>query len=251
MHLVAQIRADHPTMSCRAMYYKLRPLSIGRDAFEWLCWSHGYQCGAVKRLPTTTDSSGVIRFENLLKDVILTRPNQVWSSDITYYEAGGHFYYLTFIIDCYSRLIIGYSVSRSLSTEQTSIVSLRMAIKVRGGQLTSNIIFHSDGGSQFYAKSFLEITAKYGFLNSMGEYAWENGTSERFNGVIKNNYLKHWKIRTYEELQKKVDRAVQLYNQEKPHKSLKYLTPQSFENKWLNLQQQTEPKMTESLDAKR
>lgn len=239
LHLVAQIRLDHPTMSCRAMYYKLRPLPIGRDAFEVLCISHGYRSGRLKALPRTTNSIGVIRFDNLFKGLRLTHIDQVWSSDITYFEVGGHFYYLTFILDCYSRVIVGYSVSKSLTTEQTVIASLKMAIKRRNSQLVIHIIFHSDGGGQYYAKEFLEITRQYNFLNSMCEYPWENNKSERLNGIIKNNYLNHWSIKNFEELQKQVDRAVCLYNQGKPHKSLGYMTPESFESKWLHSQQQT------------
>ncbi len=55
----------------------------------------------------------------------------------------------------------------------------------------------------------------------MCEYAWENGKAERINGVIKNNYLKHRNINTYEELVKEVDRSVYLYNSDKPHIELK------------------------------
>ena len=67
--------------------------------------------------------------------------------------------------------------------------------------------------------------------------------------MIKNNYLKHWEIKTYEELTKKVDRAVSLYNTEKPHKALNYRTPLEIEKEQLSLQKQTKLKMTESLDA--
>ena len=86
--------------------------------------------------------------------------------------------------------------------------------------------------------------------NSMCEFAYENGKAERLNGIIKNNYLVHYKIKTYAELQKGVDRAVSLYNNERPHKALKYQTPIGYEKRGVILQQQTEPIMTGSLDAK-
>ncbi len=63
----------------------------------------------------------------------------------------------------------------------------------------------------------------------MCKYAWENPFAERINGVIKNNYLKHWEIKTFSQLIERVYRAVKLYNHEKPHKSLKRLTPIGFE----------------------
>ncbi|HBH13531.1 MAG TPA: hypothetical protein DDX29_10535 [Clostridiales bacterium] len=66
-------------------------------------------------------------------------------------------------------------------------------------------------------------------INSMCKYPWENPYAERINGIIKNNYLIHWIIESFEELVKAVDRAVYLYNNQKPHKSLKRLTPIKFE----------------------
>lgn len=105
-----------------------------------------------------------------------------------------------------------------------------MSIKTRGGKLPTKIIFHSDGGGQYYDKEFLRLTNQYKFRNSMCECAYENGKAERINGTIKNNYLKHYSIKTYLQLVKKVDRAVKLYNEQRPHKSLKYQTPYAFEN---------------------
>ncbi|MBP1637756.1 MAG: hypothetical protein H6Q18_545 [Bacteroidetes bacterium] len=64
----------------------------------------------------------------------------------------------------------------------------------------------------------------------MCEYPWENGKAERINGVIKNNYLQHRNITTFEKLVREVDRSVKLYNQEKPHIMLNRKTPIQFEN---------------------
>jgi len=191
----------------------------------------------------------VIRFENHLAGLVLTNVNQALSSDITYFDICGKFHYITFIIDCYSRMILGYSVSKRLTTEQTTLPALQMAIKARGGKIPPGTIFHSDGGGQYYAKEFVSITTKYQMVNSMCEYPWENGKAERINGTIKNNYLKHLKIKTFDELIKNVDHSVSLYNEGRPHKSLKYLSPLAFEKKHLLLVQQTTPKMTESFDA--
>ena len=73
----------------------------------------------------------------------------------------------------------------------------------------------------------------------MCEMAYQNGKSERINGVIKNNYLIHWRPQTEPDLQKGVDRAVYLYNDHKPHKALNYATPLQFEKQLLLLKQQT------------
>ena len=240
--IVWDIRQDHPTLSSRAMYHMIMPESIGRDKFEGLCREWGYNSERIINHQKTTNSNGVIRFENHLAGLVLTDVNQAFSSDITYFDVGGRFYYITFIMDCFSRMILGHSVSKRLTTEQTTIPALQMAIKTRGRILPPGMIFHSDGGGQYYAKEFVSITTKYKLVNSMCEYPWENGKAERINGTIKNNYLKYLDIKTFEELVESVDHTVSLYNKERPHKSLNYLTPLAFEKKKLLLAQQTKEK---------
>lgn len=247
--LVLEIRKDHPTMSCRSMYFKLRPPSMGRDRFEGLCYELGLTVERQKNPWRTTDSSGVIRFNNLLIDKELSSMDQAYSSDITYYEVMGRFHYLTFVLDCYSRRILGYSVSKNLTTEQTTLPALKMAIRTRG-TIPAGTIIHSDGGGQFYDKEFLDLTQHHQMRNSMCEMAFENGKAERINGIIKNNYLRFYTIKSFEQLTKSVDRAVWLYNHEKPHKALGYRSPLDFEKEHVLLQQQTVPTMTESLEAK-
>ena len=250
LQLLHQIRKDHPTMNCRAMYYKLKPETIGRDAFELLCREGGFSVSKPLFKPRTTDSTGVIRYPYVLAAVEVTAPCQAWSSDITYFEVNNKYYFITFIIDCFSRKIVGHAVSESLRTTSTTLIAIRAAIKKAGVMLRPGLVFHSDGGGQYYAREFICFTSKYKMINSMCQMAYENGKAERLNGVIKNNYLRHYTIKSFEALQKKVDRAVQLYNQEKPHKALGYQSPEAFENKWLNSQQQTKPIVTETLDAK-
>lgn len=249
--LVHQIRHDHPTMGVRDMYSKLPAKIMGRDTFEAFCRENFLQSKPPKNYRRTTDSSGVVRFDNLMGTVELTKTDLLWQSDITYFEIKGKFYFLTFIIDSYSRRILGYNASKRLFTEQTTLPALQMAIKMRGNKKLDGLVFHSDGGGQYYDAEFLKLTGKYNLKNSMCEYAWENGKAERINGVIKNNYLRHRKINTYEDLVKELDRSVYLYNTDKPHIGLQRMTPIAFENKGISLIQQTTPKMTKSLNAKR
>ena len=248
--LIYQIREDHPTMGIRDMYYKLRPETMGRDTFENFCREEGLTVERVKNWRRTTDSTGVIRFDNLLAEMTLTTINQAWQSDITYFEVGRRFYYITFIEDSYSRRILGYSVSKKLTTEQTTLPALKMAVRLRAkeGLRITGVVFHADGGGQYYAKEFLKLTRKEGIVNSMCEYPWENGKVERLNGVIKNNYLIHRQINSFEELVKEVDRTVLLYNKEKPHIELQRKTPNQFEKDYLcNGQQSDGDKTTTEL----
>jgi putative transposase len=251
LKLIYEIRSDHPTMGMRDMYYKMRPKSMGRDAFERFCNEWSLQSRKAKNHRRTTDSSGVVRFENLINAIECKEVNHVWQSDITYFEVRGIFYYITFIQDAFSRRIIGHHTSKRLFTEDTTLPALKKAIKVRQKLDLAGLIFHSDGGGQYYDKAFLELTQKNHIQNSMCEYAWENGKAERLNGVIKNNYLQHRSINNFEELVKEVDRSVHLYNEEKPHIALQRKSPTTFEKELIDLGKQTKPKMKESLDAKR
>ncbi len=227
--MIRNIRRDHPTMGCRDMYFKIGPSTMGRDAFEEFCRHQGYMLSRIKNFRFTTDSSGVKRFNNLTVNLNLTAADQLWVSDITYFELGGRFCFLTFVLDAYTRRILGHSVSKRLLTEGTTLAALRMAIKTRNKPNLHGLIFHSDGGGQYYDKIFLKLTGNYSIKNSMCKYAWENPYAERINGVIKNNYLKYRSIKSFNYLEKEVDRAVKLYNYEKPHKSLKRQTPIEFE----------------------
>lgn len=230
LQYICDIREDHPTLGARDMYYKIQPTCMGRDAFELFCKKEGLGSKRKINYCRTTDSTGVERFPNLIEDLQIATINQVWQSDITYYEMGNRYYYITFIIDACSRRIVGHSVSKRLFTEQTTLPALEMAIKVRRPQNLKGLIFHSDGGGQYYDHEFLNLTHSKGIKNSMCEYAWENGKAERINGVIKNNYLRHRSIQKYEDLIKEVDRSVLLYNTEKPHIKLQRKSPIEFEN---------------------
>ena len=247
---IEEIRKDHPTMNLRDLYFKIMPDFMGRDKFEEYCKKAGFMIEKKKKYCITTDSSGVIRFPNLINDIEIVRLNQVWQSDITYYEVNGRFYYITFIIDSYSRRILGYSVSSMLLTIYTTIPALKMAIKTRCDSDLKGLIFHSDGGGQYYAQEFLKITKGFNIINSMCKNAYENGKAERVNGVIKNNYLIHKQINSFEKLIKEVDHAVSMYNYEKPHIKLKRKSPIQFENNLLSLNWQETAMMTKSFNAK-
>lgn len=244
LYLVYDIRRDHPSMGSRDMYLMLKPCELGRDRFEAFCRENGLLQVRYRNASRTTDSRGVTRFDNLLIGLELTAINQVWVSDITYYEMMKRFYYLTFIMDAYSRRILGYAVSERLFTEQTTLPALEMAVRTRAGYSLRGCILHSDGGGQYFDQGLLKRTQELKMLNSMCEYPWENGKAERVNGIIKNNYLYHWKPSGKGELLQAVDRAVRLYNEEKPHSSLGKVTPITFETEYRkNLNQQAEPIM--------
>jgi len=232
LHIVRQIREDHPRMALRTLYWMILPQTMGRDKFESLCSAHGYGVRKHKNYRVTTNSKGVIRFPNLIKDIEVTGVNQVFVSDITYYEMNGRFHYLTFIMDLYNREVVGSSESDNLRTENTTIPALNQLARLRGIQNLEGSIFHSDGGGQYYSNDFKELTKKLKMRNSMTqEKVNENSHAERLNGIIKNNYLYPYNPENKEELRRFLKKAVWMYNNEKPHQALNGLTPVQFRKK--------------------
>jgi len=231
IHLVRQVRNDHPRMSARDIYRKVNPSFLGRDQFEQICYENGLRVKQKKNFRRTTDSTGVTRFPNYLKEIEVTCVNQVFVSDITYYEMGNRFYYLTFIMDLYNREIVGYSASDNMRTESTTLPALTMAIKLRGSENLKGTIIHSDGGGQYYSTDFRSVTGDLQMINSMAEEVYENPHAERLNGIIKNNYLYPYGPENFSSLKKSLKKAVWMYNNEKPHSSLRGNTPINYRKK--------------------
>ena len=218
--LVQEIRADHPRMSSRNIYRMMKPVHIGRDRFEAFCFENGFKVAVKRAFHRTTNSLGVTRFANLLIGFELSGINQVWVSDITYYRIGEQFYYLTFILDLYSRVIVGHSISEDMLTISTTIPALKMALKTR-----KSLIIHSDGGGQYYCKKWLKLTSKHKIQNSMCESVYENAHAERINGIIKNDYLAGYGPQDHAQLKTMTNKAVMKYNSEKPHQSIGNISP--------------------------
>jgi putative transposase len=227
--LINEIREDHPRMSARDIYLKLQPSCMGRDQFERFCMDSGYRLRQLRNYRVTTNSLGVTRFPNLIKELEVTRVNQVFVSDITYYDMGSQTYYLTFIMDLFNREIVGWSESDNLRTENTTIPALHRLVNVRGRANVNGAILHSDGGGQYYCKEFKALTQDLKMVNSMTEETvYENAHAERLNGTIKNNYLYPYGPTNMSSLKRLLDKAVLMYNTGKPHKALGKLTPSEF-----------------------
>lgn len=225
--VIGQMREDHPRMAARVMYSLLNPQYMGRDVFIEFCFANNFKLEVKRSAARTTESATAIRFENLIKELELTGVNQVWVSDITYYQMGEVFYYITLITDLYSRYIRGYCASKNLLTENTTIAALRMALKHT--PIFKELILHSDGGGQYYSKEFLKITRKHNIGNSMAENVFENPHAERVIKTIKNDYLIHYGPQNFEELRAMLKKAVLMYNWYRPHQALKRLSPGIFE----------------------
>jgi len=229
--LVIQVRKDHPGMGIRTIWEMMKPAGIGRNEFEEMAMLNGLGIEVKKNYQKTTDSYGAIWIDNLIDQIRLTRLNQVWVSDITYYLLDSRFYYITLIMDLYSRKIVGHSASKTLMTDHTTLPALRYAIKRR--QITAEskgLIFHSDAGGQYRQEALVRELNELGIKRSMAKSAYENAHAERLNRTIKQQYIYLYGPRSFKEFKRDVDRACLNYNEERPHQSLKKMSPSNFES---------------------
>lgn len=237
------LRAEHPGCGVEKMYYTLRPDFIGRDRFIDLMMDMGYRVKRAKNYIRTTIPAHY-KYPNYIEGSIVTNINQVWQSDITYILIGSTYHYLVFIIDVYSRRIVGYQASNHMRA-QANINALKQAIKLRSKKSLSDLIHHSDRGSQYISKGYTDLLVKVGANISMGLKATDNSYAERVNGIIKNEYLRYRNITTLDQLKRQLRRAVNHYNKKRTHKGLPgRISPSNFEDKLLHLEDQKRPKVT-------
>lgn len=218
----------HPAMGLKKIYYLKSPDWIGRDKFIDLGMFYGLGAKAEKNFRRTTFSTKSHWFINLVSGKSIIDINQVWVSDTTYFRILETFYYLTFIMDVYSRKILG-SVAWTDLTATANCRVLKQAIMERSNIDFSKLIHHSDRGSQYASDKYLKILNKYEIGVSMCDSVYENTHIERVNGIIKNEYLKCWEINNYSELTKALKKAVYLYNFKRPHWSIGTMTPVEYE----------------------
>jgi len=223
------LREDHPEMGCRKMALILKRPGWGRDKTERLLLTAGFRVMYPPNYIKTTRSVRFKRFGNLIEGLIIKDINKVVQTDITYLWVKDRFYYLVFIIDVYSRLITAWHVSNGLEAE-SNINALLMMIGLRGKENVKGLVHHSDRGVQYNCNEYLAILKQYSIKVSMCNEAWENAFTERINRTIKHEYLRHRNIDSLPTLRKEMNRAIKLYNNERPHWSLpQQMAPAAFE----------------------
>lgn len=225
------IRKRHPNMGCRTLYDLVEDIGLGRDRTEAFLLENGFRIKRKVNFIKTTVRQHFYKFPNLIKGLSIQGINKVWQTDITYFMLPcGKVCYLVFIIDIYSRRIIGHQASDHMRAE-ANLACLKMAFRIRKDDLLRSLIHHSDYGSQYACTKYLEALRSRNIRISMCELAWQNAYSERINGTIKNDYLKDRPIHTLDDLRKALDRDVYAYNSERPHKNLLgRMSPIQFED---------------------
>lgn len=225
-----RIRKDYPGAGCRKMAEDLVCRGWGRDKIEALLLDNGYRLSYPRRFTRTTDHRKDFYYPNLIEGLELNNINQVVQTDITYYRVKEKFFYMVFLIDVYSRRIVGYSISGSLKAE-ANIKALKQMIELRGKDQLKGLIHHSDRGSQYVDTEYREILNRHGIVPSMCKSGRDNAYAERINRTIKEGYLDGWEISSYINLKRKLAKAVHHYNHKRGHESLKKIKPVDFEKK--------------------
>lgn len=232
------LRKDHPGCGVEKMYTSLKPDFIGRDRFVELFMELGFRVERKKNYRRTTIASKIY-YPNLIKGMQVNKPSTIWQSDITYIDINGKFYYAVFIIDVYTKKIVGYHVSGSMRAE-ANVKALQMALKFN----KAPIIHHSDRGSQYIYKAYIELLKQNGTQISMAHSGQDNAYAERINRTIKEEYIDYWEPSNLQQLKRYITKAVNHYNHKRPHNNIGKMTPIDFENKWFNNQLFPSPIMT-------
>ena len=228
--MVQELRLIMPKVGTRKLYYileeRLRELKVGRDMLFKILKANHMLIKPKRHYHITTNSHHRFRkHKNLIDNVVPTRPEQIWVSDITYVGTRKNPMYLALVTDAYSKKIVGFDVSNSLAIESAA-KAFKNAIKRRDYKETS-LIHHSDRGFQYCSDQYQYILNKSKITCSMTESydPYANAVAERVNGILKAEFIgynKNVKIKIMREL---IKNSIMIYNGIRPHYSAYYKTP--------------------------
>lgn len=231
IELVREQRSQMPRLGTRKLYWLLRDrfkseaIKLGRDKFfELLRKNQMLILKKRKYIQTTNSKHWMKKYPNKVRNINLNRPEELWVSDITYIRTEEGFGYLALITDAFSRKIMGYDLSKSLSA-QGAIRALQMAVKSKNH--TGKLLHHSDRGYQYCSKDYTELLEKNNIEISMTEKydPYENALAERINKTLKEEFFLVDGFKNIDLAAKIVKQSVEIYNNLRPHLSCGMRTP--------------------------
>jgi putative transposase len=206
--------------------------NAGRDRVARLMTSLGL-AGAVRErhIRTTKPADLAARPADLVERVFAApAPNRLWVADLTYVWTIAGFCYTAFIVDVFSRRIVGWRVAASLRTD-LALDALEMAIFARGHEL-AGLVHHSDRGVQYLAIRYTERLAEAGVVNSVGSKgdSYDNALAETVNGLYKTELIRRRRSwRTTEEVELATAAWVSWWNESRLHSACGDTPPAEFE----------------------
>lgn len=202
--------------------------TVGETRIRRLLRQMAHSCSVGRVRVTTTDSKHDLpRYANLVKNLTVSRPNQVWVADITYIRLGRRFIYLAIILDAFSRAVRGWCLGRSLEKDLT-VNALKMAL----ARHPAPDHHHSDQGSQYAAVAYtaLLVEAKIAISMSAVGQPTENGLAERFIRTLKEEHIDYSEYNDFDHAFSQLEHWLEVeYMTERIHSALDYLTPAEFE----------------------
>lgn len=226
-------RKQLPRLGVRKLYHQIKSefqelgLSIGRDKLFSILRDYDMLIKPKRRYIQTTISRHWLRkYPNLVKGLTIDRPEQVWVSDITYIKTEEGNCYLNMVTDAYSRKIMGYCIADSMDTE-AMIKAFEMGLKNRKYP-DQPLIHHSDRGLQYCSKEYIALSKDNKIITSMTEQSdpYENALAERMNRTLKEEFGLGSKLKSKQQAYSLTQEAIALYNNLRPHLSLKMKTPE-------------------------
>jgi putative transposase len=230
-----------PTYGSRRITAELRRQGrcLNRKQVCRLMGDMGLQVKVKRRRKHTTDSDHPFpRYPNLVQDLEIGHPDQVWVADITYVRLLSEFVYLAVIMDVFTRSIRGWHLGRGLDQELT-LTALQRALERHCPQT-----HHSDQGLQYAASAYVEMLQAHQVAISMAEVgaAWQNGYAERLIRTIKEEAVELCEYRDYQDAYRQIGHFLEeVYMRKRIHSSLGYLTPTEFEHQWARSQPVHDP----------
>ncbi len=205
--------------------FQKQHLKIGRDQLFRILRENGLLIRRKKYSSRTTNSHHrFYKYGNIIKDLKINRPDQVWASDITYIRTVQGFCYLALITDMYSRKIVGFDLSDSLELKGC-VRALNKAIY--NAKNVKQLIHHSDRGIQYCSNIYTQILKRKKIEISMTEenHCYENALAERVNGILKDEFYLDQTFTSVIHAKNATKNAIKLYNTKRLHLSLDYRTP--------------------------
>ena len=242
-----------PTEAEMALRDAIQRMAVGHRFYGYrritvLVQNEGYAVGTTKvrrwmkednllavrrrKFVTTTDSDhDFVVYPNLAEQLLVQDVNQLWVADITYVRLLREFVYLAVVLDAFSRRAVGWALGRSL---QTSLPLAALESAIHSRQPRAGLVHHSDRGSQYASKEYVERLESLGAILSMSRPGrpWENGRCESFLKTLKQEEIDARPYHSLEELEQHLAEFIELiYNRVRLHSALGYQSPAEFESR--------------------
>jgi putative transposase len=207
---------------------------VGRDRVKRLMREHGIQGAKRRGKPwrTTTPDPAATRSPDLVqRDFSADRPDALWCADFTYLRCWEGVVFFSFVIDAYSRRIVGWQFASHMRTDLV-LDALRMALTRREPGADVELVHHSDAGSQYTSYAFRQVLDDHHVLASIGSVgdAFDNAMAESFVDTFKTELIADRVWRTRTQLELAIVEWVAWFNDERLHESLGDLPPAEFES---------------------